>query len=446
MPISIKIQPSALLPVLLTVLGCAAGTPGDLLITIETSGPGREEKPAAEKKERQTWPQWRGPTRDAKCTGAKWPASVDAKTLKRTWEVKLGPSYSGPIVSTDIVYTTETEKNENEVVRAYDRDTGKELWESKWPGAMKVPFFARSNGSWIRSTPALDGDSLYVAGMRDVLACLDARTGKKKWLIDFPKKAGTPLPSFGFVCSPLVTSDALYVQAAAAFLKLDKDTGEIIWKALSDGGGMWGSAFSSPAIATLAGREQAVVQTRTTLAGIDLAKGDVLWSEKVEAFRGMNILSPSFQGDSVFTSTYGGKTMVINITGKEKKLEAKRSWDHPTQGYMSNPVLFDGHAYVHLKNQRITCFELSSGAKKWTTTERFGKYWSMVSQGDRILALDQKGVLYLIRATPEKFDLLSSFKVSESDTWAHLAVAGDQLFIRARDGLSAWKWSEAKTP
>ena len=160
----------------------------------------------------------------------------------------------------------------------------------------------------------------------------------------------------------------------------------------------------------------------------------------------MNILSPSFQGDSVFTSTYGGKTMVINITEKEKKLVAKRSWDHPTQGYMSNPVLFDGHAYVHLKNQRITCFELSSGAKKWPTTERFGKYWSMVSQGARILALDQKGVLYLIRATPEKFDLLSSFKVSESDTWAHLAVAGDQLFIRARDGLSAWKWSEAKPP
>ncbi len=435
-----------MLPVLLTVLGCAAGTPGDLLITIETSGPGREEKPAAANKERLTWPQWRGPTRDARCAGPKWPASIGDKTLKQLWKVKLGPSYSGPIVGTDIVYTTETEKNENEVVRAYDRDSGKELWQSRWPGAMKVPFFARSNGSWIRSTPALDGDSLYVAGMRDVLACLDARSGKKKWLIDFPKKAGTPLPAFGFVCSPLVTEDALYVQAAAAFLKLNKDTGEIIWKALGDGGGMWGSAFSSPALATLAGRKQVVVQTRTTLAGIDLAKGSVLWSEKIEAFRGMNILSPSFQGDSVFTSTYGGKTMVINITEKEKKLEAKRSWDHPTQGYMSNPVLIKGHAYVHLKNQRVTCFELSSGEKKWTTTERFGKYWSMVSQGDKILALDQKGVLYLIRATPEKFDLLSSFKVSDSDTWAHLAVAGDQLFIRARDSLSAWKWSEAKTP
>ena len=54
-----------MLPVLLIALGCAAGTPGDLLITIETTGPGREEKPAEEKKDRLTWPQWRGPTRDA---------------------------------------------------------------------------------------------------------------------------------------------------------------------------------------------------------------------------------------------------------------------------------------------------------------------------------------------------------------------------------------------
>ena len=31
---------------------------------------------------------------------------------------------------------------------------------------------------------------------------------------------------------------------------------------------------------------------------------------------------------------------------------------------MSNPVLIDGHVYVHLKNQRVTCFELATGKKK----------------------------------------------------------------------------------
>ncbi|WP_231756663.1 tryptophan-rich sensory protein [Lignipirellula cremea] len=29
---------------------------------------------------------------------------------------------------------------------------------------MSVPFFAASNGSWIRATPDFDGESLFVAG------------------------------------------------------------------------------------------------------------------------------------------------------------------------------------------------------------------------------------------------------------------------------------------
>ena len=30
-----------------------------------------------------------------------------------------------------------------------------------------MPFFAKSNGDWVRSIPELHGDRLYVAGMRE---------------------------------------------------------------------------------------------------------------------------------------------------------------------------------------------------------------------------------------------------------------------------------------
>ena len=82
--------------------------------------------------------------------------------------------------------------------------------------------------------------------MRDVLVCLDAASGKERWKVDFVEKFGTALPAFGFVCSPLVDDKAVYVQAAAAFVKLDKKTGEVLWRTLQDAGGMNGSAFSSP--------------------------------------------------------------------------------------------------------------------------------------------------------------------------------------------------------
>ena len=135
-----------------------------------------------------------------------WPAWTDRlskDSLKLLWRVPLGPSYSGPIVTEDLVFTTETKNRESEVVSVLDRMTGKERWRADWKGAMTVPFFAASNGSWIRSTPAYDGERLNVAGMRDVLVCQEARTGKEEWRIDFVRELKTPLPEFGFVCSPL---------------------------------------------------------------------------------------------------------------------------------------------------------------------------------------------------------------------------------------------------
>jgi len=130
-----------------------------------------------------TWPQWRGPNRDGQIGGTKWPERLSKDSLELLWRVPLGPSYSGAIVAEDRVFTTETKNKESESVYALDRKNGQERWRAEWKGAMTVPFFAASNGSWIRSTPAYDGERLYVAGMRDVLVCFDGRSGKELWRV-----------------------------------------------------------------------------------------------------------------------------------------------------------------------------------------------------------------------------------------------------------------------
>ena len=63
----------------------------------------------------------------------------------------------------------------------------------------------------------------------------------------------------------------------------------------------------------------------------------------------------------------------------------------------------------------------------------------MVANKELILALDERGILFLIRANPEKFDVIAERKVAD-DTWAHLAVAGDQLFIRELRALAVYDW------
>jgi outer membrane protein assembly factor BamB len=384
------------------------------------------------------WPQWRGPTRDGQIRGEAFPEKLAA--LQPGWRVDLGPSYSGPIIVGDRVFVTETVDKKIERVRALDRATGKELWRHEWEGAMSVPFFAKANGDWIRSTPACDGERLYVVGMRDVLVCLDVATGKELWRFDFPAQLKTPLPDFGAACSPLVEGDAVYLQAGSGFCRLEKTTGKLVWRTLITGGGMMDSAFSSPIFAKLGGKSQLVVQTREKLAGVNPADGAVLWEQKVEAFRGMNILTPTVLDDLVFTSAYGGKTNSFRVAHADGKWSVVPAWEFKAQGNMTSPVIVDGTAYLTLRSSRAMAIDVKTGAERWTTSESFGKYWSIVAQKDRLLALDERGILFLIRATPEKFEKLDERKIAKAETWAHLAVSGRELFIRELNGLAVWKW------
>ena len=385
------------------------------------------------------WHQWRGPGRDGFVAGAPWPDGLAQQRLARGWRTDLGPSYSGPVVAGDLVIVTETRDAKTEHVRAFDRVSGEEKWHAAWDGSMSVPFFAASNGSWIRSTPCVDGGRVYVAGMRDVLVCLEAASGKELWRADFMKELESPLPAFGFVSSPLVIGDHVYVQAGSGFVKLDKATGKVVWRTLDDGGGMMGSAFSSPYPATIGGVSQILVQTREHLAGVDPEKGTVLWKTPVEAFRGMNIVTPTVHDGRVFTTSYGGGSFLFAVDPANTAAPVAQLWRNKIQGYMSTPIVIGGHAYVHLRNQRFACLDLATGKETWIT-KPFGRYWSMVAQGDRILALDETGDLRLIQAKPEAFELLGEAKVAAEESWAHLAIEGHALYVRDLESLTAYSW------
>ena len=384
----------------------------------------------------QDWSQWRGQTRDGVSEGAAWPQALDENHLKSVWKVDLDPSYSGPIIQNGLVYTTETANKEREVVRAYDLASGNEQWKADWEGAMRVPFFANSNGSWIRSTPATDGKRLFVAGMRDMLVCLNAKTGAEEWRVDFAKEFGTEIPSFGFVCSPLLTDEAVMVQAGASMVALKKTDGSVLWRSLEDDGGMNGSAFSSPVIRSVNGTEQLLVQTRTELCGLIPDSGKVLWQQKIPAFRAMNILTPTVFQNTIFTATYGGKALGIKLDGGKPETV----WETKLQGYMSSPVVIDSHAYLHLRDQRVACVDLRDGAEKWKTRKKFGKYWSLVARGKQILALDEKGILRLINASPESLQVVSERKLDNKECWAHVALSGDLVVIRSLNRLEVFQW------
>lgn len=392
------------------------------------------------------WTQWRGASRDSKVKGD-WPKSISSDNLKKVWSKPFGPSYSGPIIAKGLVFVTETKDKKSEIVTALDAKTGETKWAVDWSGSIKVPFFAAKNGSWIRSTPATDGERLYVGGIKGLFVCLDVASGKEIWKVDLNARYGTSAEQFGHVCSPLIIEEemdnAIYIQCSAGFIKMDRMTGKEIWRTLNgDGNMMSGGAFSSPIVATISGQKQLVVQTRSELAGVDIATGKVFWKQPVPAFRGMNILTPTVLGDKVFTSSYQNKSFGYVISKKGNSFVSTEEWSSPSRAYMSSPVVINNHAYLHLQNKTVACFDIKAGETKWVAKKRFGDYWSMIGCGDKMLALDSRGVLYLLKANPEKFEMLGEVKLDTNDSWAHLGISGNRLFVRGLKSMTAYDWKK----
>jgi len=392
----------------------------------------------------QTWPQWRGPNRDGSVTGSPWPDRLQGSSLKQSWRVELPPSYSGPIVSPENVIVTYTRDKHFEGALALDRQNGKEVWSAEWEGAMEVAALGSSMGSWIRATPAYDGEGLFVAGMPDLLVCLDPKTGVERWRADFHRRYQTPLPELGFVCSPLVIEDGVYVQTADSFVKVDKKTGKSVWRCLQrhEKGSqeMGQGSYSSPDFAVVHGRPQLLVANIDAIAGVDPSTGNVLWKRVLDSYDQGCILAPIAYRGGIFTSTRASRTGYYPLTYRDGQFTITDGWTNKLIIYMSSPVVVGDFSYVHLKNGRFACIDLRNGKVNWISNRPFGKYCSMVWRKDRILALTNDGELLLIHADPDRFVLVDSRSVSTAETWGHLAISGEHIYIRERNAIAAYRW------
>ena len=110
---------------------------------------------------------------------------------------------------------------------------------------------------------------------------------------------------------------------------------------------------------------------------------------------------------------------------------------------MSSPIIVGNHAYLHGRSGRMVCLNTETGEIKWTSRESLGKYCSMMVQGDRILALSNDGKLRLLAANPDEYQVIDTLKVSDEDTWAHIAMADRQIFIRSLNTLTTWHWEDS---
>jgi glutamine cyclotransferase len=150
----------------------------------------------------------------------------------------------------------------------------------------------------------------------------------------------------------------------------------------------------------------------------------------------MNIVTPMVYDNGIFVSQHRNGSFFYSVSDSN---DVTTEWTSKGSGYMSTPIRIGDYAYLHLGNGRFSCVDLRTGEETWRTTP-YGEYWSLLWQDDKILALDSEGTLRLIRANPERYEVLDEIDVADASTWGHLAMAGDQVFVRELEALTVFAW------
>src|SRR5881628_1489831 len=126
------------------------------------------------------WPQWRGASRDARATDFKAPKTWP-KELMQKWKVTVGEGVATPALVGDKLYVFSRQEG-NEVTRCLDAATGKELWQEKYEAGGATGPAAGFSGP--RSSPTVADGKVVTLGVRGMLSCFEAATGKTLWRKD----------------------------------------------------------------------------------------------------------------------------------------------------------------------------------------------------------------------------------------------------------------------
>jgi outer membrane protein assembly factor BamB len=179
------------------------------------------------------WLHYRGPTQNG-VSAEKLPATLPGE-LKTLWKASLGTGTSAVTVSDGRVYTMGN-VSDKDVVYCLDAKSGKEVWRHSYPLDLDKRMFEGGPAA----TPTVSGKHVYTVSHQGDVWCLDAATGKKVWNKHFQKDFGGKRPQWGFAGSPTVEGNLVLLDVGgpgASTVALDKATGNVVWKSGDDGAG-----------------------------------------------------------------------------------------------------------------------------------------------------------------------------------------------------------------
>lgn len=389
------------------------------------------------------WPQFRGPggngRSDATGLPTKWSESENL-----LWKVQLpGLGTSSPITVGDAIFVTcysgyaESQSNpgdQKDLVRhvlCLERKTGKTRWTKEVKPALPESRYAGGNDSrhgYASSTPASDGERVYVFFGRSGVFCFDL-AGKQLWQTN----VGTGTTGWGSATSPVIYKDLVIVNASVesgAMVALDKMTGKEKWRT-----GGTRSAWNSPVLVEVPGGKTEVVLSLPgrpgKLTGYDPETGKELWSSE-----GIpdGYVCPSVVAHEGVVYAIGGRSNTAVAVKAGGKGAVKPSWSVKVGSNVTSPVYHDGHLYwIHDSGRTAYCLDAATGKQVYAerVPQASGAYASGVVADGKIYYVTQNTNTFVLAAKP-KFEVLAHNKFDDtSRTNASPAVDDGRLLIRS---------------
>jgi outer membrane protein assembly factor BamB len=405
------------------------------------------------------WPQWRGPALNGVVPGDAPLEWSDSRNV--SWKIEIpGRGYSSPIVWGDKLFLTTavpTGKGSGPadagggrgpggnagvdehrfVVMAFDRVSGKPLWQHTAATATPHEGYHRIYGSFASNNPATDGRHVYAFFGSQGLFAYDMN-GKPVWKRDFNQRMKMRL-QFGEGAAVVLHEGKLITvfdhQEQGLLAVTDAATGKPLWSVPRHEGSSW----STPLVVSHQGKKQIVVTATPKAMAYDLQTGKLEW--EVTGI-GLNpIPMPVQSGDVVYVMSgfRDPKLLAVrlgrtgNLTGTDAVL-----WES-TRGpsYTPSPVLHEGILYLLTDNGQLSALDAKTG-QPFYQQQRLPKPYnfkaSPIAVAGRLYLASEDEDVIVVKMGPSYEVLATNTLPDQSFIATPVAVGGD-LYLRSRTHL-----------
>ena len=395
----------------------------------------------------ENWPQWRGPNANGVAPGAAPPLEWSESRNIR-WKVPVPGRGSGsPIVWGDRVFvlTAVSETGQTVpgvshrfLVMAFDRQTGKVVWDKLAREEAPHEATHSDNGTYASASAVTDGEVLIASFESRGLYAYDL-DGNLIWEKDLGDKLMRS--QFGEGSTPALHGDTLVhvwdQQGGQSFvIALDKRTGEEKWRRDRAEIDTW----ATPLIVEVNGRAQVITPATEQLKSYDLETGDVVWET---AGLTMNAIPSPVVVDNlaILMSGFRGNSLkAIDLTKAKGDITGADAivWTYERDTpYVPSPLLYDGLLYMLKSNSGIlTVFDAKTGQTHYGPQRIEGLaevFSSPVGAAGRVYITDRTGATVVLKHG-KTFEVLASNKIDDGVD-ASPALADGDIYLRSHNFL-----------